>query len=432
VNILRKIDNYLLHNLPSLWITRVHYFLTLGLLIFASLFFGNLLLGWNLKDDVPESETSIILLIIPVLIYLVYWFIFQSRYNVSKSGGRMTLGKEYLNYFLYMMVFFMAFFIILAIPLSTELKIKNSISKEELKRDIANLNRGNNIVNSTGQFYQINDNLFEMQEVEFFDPFFYDYNDMYFSDLDVEENPLRKYTREELLAIIQVYITTFNEYTYDMVTASPENILKDRINGTTEYSYYGNDLWTVNSKLTTIARAKDRSIFFNRDFNEWFWKTILAIIAWLSLLVWIFKQMNLRHFVFGFIAICLTPILIGIVGLILFEIFRFQGDEGGIIALTMVLITYFIVGLVVMKGYVAERLNNWSYVLTMYLHFFIPLIPLFFFLLILLSVDYDYWNRSQENLIFNIVYWISFFVGLISIAVFKPIYEKFRALPAKK
>ena len=144
----KKIDDYLLRNYPSIWITRMHSFLPLGLLIALSLFFITITVGWNPKEDFPESGIAVILMIIPVLVYLVYWFIFQSRYNVVKSGGEMSIKNELTNFFIYLLVFFVAFLIIIAIPFANEVRVMNAVNIEMLKEDIKKLDKGNGLVNA--------------------------------------------------------------------------------------------------------------------------------------------------------------------------------------------------------------------------------------------------------------------------------------------
>ena len=97
----QNLNNYLLRNYPNIWITRIHLFAPIAVIIFLVLFGLNLLVGQNLNSDITRIEDSIPLMIIPILIYLVYWFVFQARYNVEKSGGKLTLFQDYINYFSY-------------------------------------------------------------------------------------------------------------------------------------------------------------------------------------------------------------------------------------------------------------------------------------------------------------------------------------------
>jgi hypothetical protein len=123
----QNLNNYLLRNYPNIWITRIHLFVPIGLAIFLILFGLNVLIGYDLQADVPNNESPIFLMIIPMLVYLVYWFVFQARYNVEKSGGKLTLFQDYINYFSYFLIFLLSFLVIMAIPLSNSYKVAHSV-----------------------------------------------------------------------------------------------------------------------------------------------------------------------------------------------------------------------------------------------------------------------------------------------------------------
>ena len=441
MNFFKKIDNYLLHYYPSLWVTRVHYFLPIGLGLVLLIYLVNMAIGWSPKEAVSNAEWPIFIMIIPVLIYLVYWFIFQSRYNVVKSGGKMSYGSEYLNFFLYALVFTVAYFFILVVPFSNDQKIKNAISYEELIKDIKALNEGNSIVNQEGAFEPHGSDKFEMWESEFV----YDY---YLDKVETEyDEGVIILTRREALERIENYVKTYNKYVYNGISDSPAVILADRIAGAQDYDDYDyydygyyDTQWEVQSKIDHILDLYQHR--YSIWSEPWFWKISFAFIGWLALLVWIFKQMNLRHFVFGFISICLTPLLVAIIGAVLFGlIFSYGSDDAAVkVALYLVLIAYFIVGLLFIRGYLQNKLNQSAYVMSMFFNFWIPLFPLFIYGLIMVNRRYDYYSyyNGYEDRIYlgltleELLYWICVFIGIASIAAFKPIYTKFRSLPLQK
>ncbi|MBK6527889.1 MAG: hypothetical protein IPG07_21460 [Crocinitomicaceae bacterium] len=71
MKLFKKLDNYLLHHYPSIWITRIHSFLPIGVGIAGLLYLITLTIGWSPKDEMPQDLIPIVLMIIPVLIYLV-------------------------------------------------------------------------------------------------------------------------------------------------------------------------------------------------------------------------------------------------------------------------------------------------------------------------------------------------------------------------
>jgi len=428
MKIFKKLDDYLLHYYPSIWITRVHYFLPLGLGIFALLFFGNLTIGWSPKDDFPESYIAVVLMIIPILIYLVYWFVFQSRYNVAKSGGRMTLGFEYLNFFSYMLVFFMAFLIIVAVPLSNLYKVKINVNKEELIRDIENLNKGNVLVNNVGTITFTEYGTIEYYEVNYvYNYYIYDGED-YYSEV-YPPAQLLSITRNEALIFIGDYIKSYNKYSHQRIQKTAQEILREREeNLNVDNYYYSDDSWQTQYKLSELDERAHTGEWFDEFQEPWFWKITFGFIAFSSLLVWLFKQMKLRHFVIGFISICLTPLLVAIVGVIIFELLGYCGDEEKIVSL----VCFFVYALLIyfsIRGYKAQTLNYTGYVMTMYLQFFLPLLPMFLWFYFIYQRNFSFIANEDDEM--NLIYWCGWITGLLSILVFKPLYTKFGSLPAR-
>ncbi|WP_027420775.1 hypothetical protein [Crocinitomix catalasitica] len=433
MNILKKIDQYLLHRFPSIWITRVHIFLPIGAGLVALMYYGSRLIGWDRKTDLPDEGGMFLYLIIPVLVYLVYWFIFQSRYNVLKSGGKMSIGKEYLNFGLYFLVFFIAFLSFVSVPYSNLKNVENACSPEELSEDRLNLDYGNSIVNRMAVPDEISPRLYE------FDLIALNYN--LHDDIKKREGKTDQYSsgtyrvkmsEEEIKEKIDKYVYAYNKYTENEIVISTEKIFTNFINNQDgddyyydDYDYYSSS--SVKRKVSRIHDAQNNNTWVDRDFDNWFWKITCGIIAWLALTVWMFKQMKLRQFVFAFISICLTPLLFGIIAGIVFGIFN--ADEG-VGYILFILLCYIVISIIVFGGYFSNKYSPMSYVLTMYLQFFLPLLPVF--ILIMMEItEQRYWSRNNDD-IFNLFYWVSVAIGLLSIAVFKPIYARYRNLPALK
>ena len=435
MNFFKRIDNYLLHHYPSIWVTRVHIFFPIGLLLIGFIYGANRLIGWNPQDDLYGSEEFIFFMIIPILIYLIYWFIFQSRYNVLKSKGKLSIFQEYLSFSLYFLVFFTSLCFILIIPFAKEDTIKAEIGILQLKKDITIFNRGNTLVNEPSKVKRLPDGRIEVRHVNRIDP-----NNMYGITtttialdevLDVEQ-----LTEREVLQRIDDYLQLRRKYIpYGNRVETPQEILANVLDYDPYDGYYDYDQdWSLEYKLSRIYRMFENGWFKGNDM-KWFWRISLAIIGMLSMIVWIFKQMNLRHFVFGLITLCLTPILIGLVALFLFEVIDLNGYSGELFGYTLILLTYVVIGIYVVIGAMRKKLNQTAYVLTWYIHFWIPVLPLFIFLYFYTKQYYLYSTRlrlfdTEETADF--LYWSCIILGLISIMVFKPIYTKFRSLPMAK
>ena len=437
MNFLKNIDAYLLRHFPSVWITRVHIFLPIGLSIVLLMYLFNVMGGWNPKESLPDGEGFIIFMVIPVLIYLVYWFIFQSRYNVLKSGGKVSILQEYLNLLLYASVFFVAYLFLMVIPLSNNQKMTFSVGYEEFKEDVNNLNLGNGIMDGYESISENSNGSYSFHEsnfINFWGPYTEEVKDFTIEEKDVN------LSRREVLMRIENYIQTYNKYTKSEINSSPEEILSERLDGQAVYggSYedeYYYDSWntSVSSKINRLYEVHVGG-GWRFDSDLWFWRITIGIVFWLALMVWIFKQMNLRHFVFGLIAICLTPLVVGILGAIFFMMVHTY--DSGQYALNLVLFAYAVVGGLMIRGYLSDRLNQGAYVLTMFFHFWLILLPLFLYARIIAGRNSSYyyvssskiWGMEEEVL----VYWVTFALGLISLLLFKPIYAKFRSLPMNK
>lgn len=435
MKLFKKLDNYLLHHYPSIWITRIHSFLPIGIGIAGFLYLITLTIGWNPKDEMPQDLIPIVLMIIPVLIYLVYWFVFQSRYNIAKSGVNMPISFEYLNFFSYLLVFFMAFLIISAIPLANYQKVKNAVNEDELVADIKNLNAGNALVNGGSEIVYNPDGSITYYPSDFVYPDYYKIYNYDYSYTNEMYDPVSETTisRNKAEQLVSAYLKSYNKYTHHEINKSASQILIENESGNYQYDDYDYDYysgyessWEVQNKLSQI-QARMYYGWYSEYSEPWFWKISVGILAFMSILVWVFKQMKLRQFVFGFIAICLTPLFIAIAGVIIFEVMQLRYNEEEFIA-GIVLFFYLLFAFLSVRGFKQGTLNNLGYIMTMYLQFFLPLLPIFLWLFFIGEGRYYY--DTEENL-FNMFYWSGWFIGLAGIFLFKPMYTKFRSLPSK-
>jgi hypothetical protein len=415
----QKINNYLLRNVPSVWITRVHFFLPVALLIIAVFFSLNaFVVNYNLNDDLPSSAWAVVLSIIPVLIFLVFWFVIQARYNVEKSGGKLTLFQEYTNYFIYFLIFLFSFGIVLAFPVSTDYKVYHSVDSLELNQDIKNLNLGNTVVNTEGSLEQ-RDNRFVFTQRDYVIKSYYIYDDY---DNGYTENKQINVSKTELKEIINNYIQSYNKYTHEKVYLSASEIIQKNLNNESNYNEYQySDYYyqPVSSKLYRIKNLHNNGWYEWLIFDEGFYVFMIFIVM-LALMVWMFKQIHWKYFVFGLVALLLTPLFATIFALIFYEIFRLSDDE---FVFRFILFLYGICALIVGYGLNSKSVNHASVVVAFYLQFFIPFLPLFAYLAVDERIDNDHWE---------IIFWVGFILAILSVAVFKYIYRKMRLLPLKK
>jgi hypothetical protein len=147
----------------------------------------------------------------------------------------------------------------------------------------------------------------------------------------------------------------------------------------------------------------------------------------LSLMVWIFKQIHWRDYLFGLLALVLTPVLAGIIG-VFFGVFMRADEE---FFFTLVFVAYALVILFTVKGFVSNYKSRFSIVSTMYLHVWLPVLPLFFYFF-MYEVYYKHNYEVRREFEYETLFYISLIIGLLSIGLFKLIYKKMRLLPNHK
>jgi len=408
------LNNYLLRNFPNIWITRIHLFIPIGLAMFCLIFGLNTWIGYDLNTPLPKGESSVFLMIIPVLIYMVYWFVFQARYNVEKSGGKLTLVQDFVNYFSYFLMFFVAFTIIMAIPLSNNYKVANAITKSDLNQDVKLLNTGYGVFHLNYDIQETN-NTYSFNYVN-------DYQALgrYYVNNN-KSNEKLSITHAQFSELAQNYIQTYNKYAddYGQIKLSTSQLVALAF---TNDNLPKDHRWrkSVDYKINEINKLQNNGWY--KEFMEVEVFMVLGgFLAMLALLVWIFKQIFWKHYVFGLVAMLLTPLFIAIIGLLFFEIFRF--DES--FAFALVFLTYAIFSIKIIISVNSKQRNNSAIVMAMYLQLALPFLPL-----LILTSSNSHFQYLNDNI--STIYIVSWGVGLISIAVFKYVYRRLSILPSKK
>jgi hypothetical protein len=406
----QNLNNYLLRNYPNIWITRIHLFVPIGLAIFFLIFGLNALSGYDLKSPIPNGESSIFLMIIPVLIYVVYWFVFQARYNVEKSGGKLTLFQDYINYFSYFLIFLISFMIIMVIPFSNNYKVAHSVTKTEFEKDIEVLNSGHSIFNEVNSDSIYNGDYVYYRTNEYGN-YRTDNSDRYFTVKSAD-----------LASVAKNYKTTYNKYAdeYSGIDETINELILFALTSEHLSSPYNGWRSSVSYKIDSINEMHKNGWYDEFLVVEAF-MILGGFLAMFALLIWIFKQIFWKYYVFGLVTMFLTPLFIAIVGLLFFEMFNFDEE----FAFILVFITYLIFIIKVIIGVNSPQRNNSAIVMAMYLQLALPFLPI----LIIASSNSNF-RYIEDNIGF--VYIISWVVGLLSIAVFKYVYKHLSILPSKK
>jgi hypothetical protein len=136
---LNRIDTYLLTNYPIVWISKIHYVLWFGLLLYII----STLIGCFVPIDLTSrADSGLWFLLLSVLSFILSWF-WGYRYlifNKEKNFGNLKVGDEYKNFFLVFSC--VAIFAWFASPfvISYNTKMAHMFTDEEIMKDVNTLN----------------------------------------------------------------------------------------------------------------------------------------------------------------------------------------------------------------------------------------------------------------------------------------------------
>ncbi|MBA2613299.1 MAG: hypothetical protein H0U95_15125 [Bacteroidetes bacterium] len=136
---LNRLDTYLLTNYPVVWISKIHYVLWFGLV----LYFLSAAIGWLVPIDLTsKADDGLWYLLLSVLAFILSWF-WAYRYlifNKEKNFGNLRSGEEYKNFFLVFIC--IAIFAWFGSPfvVSYNTKMARLFTDKELFNDVNTLN----------------------------------------------------------------------------------------------------------------------------------------------------------------------------------------------------------------------------------------------------------------------------------------------------
>lgn len=457
---LRKIDNHLLYRAPQLWITKIHYAVPGALVIAVSLYLITLAFGYNIENDLPDQWDSFGLLLLPALTIFFYWFVIQAQYNVDKNYGRLSLGHDYQNFFSYLIIIFSFFTVMVSIPTGQMTNVDRAVSDEELKEDIRTLNRGYAYFNGdySVRTYKSDEPgeyrpaVFNVEPTEYIDlGYWYDHE---YEWSEILQEPVYKEQRqvayeqaeEEIMAFQKVY----NKYTPFDIHWNPEKILgiSGHYDEGTDEFYYDNHSrfninWNVGSKIEKIWRVKfDLGNFYMSIYDYEFLMVMFAIIGYLALLTWMFKNVHWKNYVAAGITVIVTPLFMGITGLILFEVIdiSYQIEEEVILGVIVVLnLITLLFGILPM---LRKRYSSFGVICMLLLQFWMPALIMIYGMIgveIWRDGYYDYYSDYNWEYISEVRAWMAqilYYGGWIfmiaSIALFKKYYAYMWAFPKSK
>ena len=433
---MRNIDSFLMRKYPNLWITNAHHAIFYVLVIDFILWSLASLFRFDIEESIPDVEGLIAIFIIPSIIFLVVWFVKQARYNVDKNYGKSHLGHDLLNFFTYIFVITLFYSVAAVVPHTFQNQVGSSISKEELRKDVDNLNNayvyfdpyGNNVSQLNGDL--VVDNNHNYVHLYYRDDEVYDYTE---EIPDEVWEPNRQISRKEALREIEKFVLTYNKYTKEDILDSPERILENAIAGRGTHLDYSGWREQVDYKIERIHRVQMGKASFMLSDSDYL-KVIFAIIGMLALLTWMFKNVHWKNSLATIITVALFPVLIGIIALIMFEIFR-SGRDGEHFGMFLVVLTNLIAIGFCIKAWAGKVYSSFGIVCAMLAQIWAPFMifvySMFYISMYRYRYDYyygwNYWADYIEN-----TYWLGWGMAIVSIIILKPFYKKMWAMPRAK
>jgi hypothetical protein len=464
---LRNLDKRMMYRSPQLWITKIHYAIPAALFLAAILFAITSAIGYNPSDELPEQQTSFMFLLLPAIAIFFYWFVIQAQYNVDKNYGRLSIGHDYQNFFSYLIIIGTFFLVMISIPTGQLFSVDNAVSDQELRNDIRTLN--------TGYAYFTGD--FEVKSYKSDQPGEYqpavlkvtpkryiDYYDMYdnygweneveraFDDANTEGEDV--YTREvryeQAIEEINALAAVYNKYTYKdihpiakHVLANPGEYYDNQYDYDYEYGYGNKNYlrWTVEDRVEDIYRVKFKDHYMS-IFNYEFMLVMFAIIGYLALLTWIFKNVNWKNYITAGISVLVTPLIGGITALFMYEVMDINHgvEEEMIFGLLVVLNALFL--LFVIVPLLRKKYSSLGVVCMILLQFWMPiLIGVYGHLIMEMDRSYYYdndygysWEYRHEmrQWMGYVLYYGSWIFMIATIPLFKKYYAYMWAFPKKK
>lgn len=331
---LKKLDDYLLLNYPLLWISKVHYVLFFGLILFCFSSVLGLIIPLNLSQtqDLGLWYTMFTILSIVGLCFWIYWNVI---FNIEKKFGLRHWTDEYKVFFLN----FACALLFMSCPLPFTAiynqRIADVVPDDELFEDINNLNLSSpfivNDLNVYESFYDSTKqtyyhNIQELVRYDDYTPWHIRYDTVKFPQLLTsyqleKQYGTKKKSDAEILKLINKHIAILHKYGF-------------KFNSTSEFELkYYNDLYenspiadnsfnyrNIGSKyelgrcLENIADAKFNKLFITR--SE-FLHFLFYATFYITLLVMLFKMVNWKQYLITCIALIIIPIVLFIISQLL-------------------------------------------------------------------------------------------------------------------
>jgi hypothetical protein len=330
---LNRLDTYLLTKYPIVWISKIHYVLWFGALLYMLSTAIGFLVPINLTS---RADSGLWFALLSVVSFIISWF-WGYRYlifNKEKNFGKLNFTDEYKNFFL---VFFsIAVFVWFASPfvISYNTKMAHLYTDDEVVKDINTLNELEPYIPTSYYSYentydtikkQTYFNVNKSNSLNNYTPYQYLNDTINFPLVLSNYKLLLSYKPitdlEKIKAKVALHISICKKYgVYPAIneTEVAQNYIKAQKAGwlSVEEINLGNDYYKEEMRIAfnNLFEAKFGKLFiWDKDF---LWATFYIIFS-LSLLLILFKLNYWKQFLITIIVLGLYPLLAFIVSQIL-------------------------------------------------------------------------------------------------------------------
>lgn len=412
-NFLKNLDSYLLLHAPIIWISKIHYVLFFGLLMWLF----SALIGFIIPINLFESQDLGVwyfLYTILAIIALCFWIYRNVIFNIEKKFGNRHWSDEYK---IFLLNFFAVFiFMSFAFPFSIiyNSRVANTVTDVELIQDINTLNQGEPfIVTDLNHYYSNydsikNKNYFYIKDCNTFEeytPYFIREDSLKYNLLTYyNQSTIYKNRREnyfEITSLIQRYIDVSKKYQISFNYSAEQCV--EFYKNLVEHSPQANDSfqglsginkYDLKECIENIADAKFRGLFL---WKSSFLHFLFYAIFFTTLLILLFKMVQWKQFIVTIITLIVLPILLFIISMIL--PFGYENHTEDVF-LNLVLISFGFAVFFAIKGVIKTNFfSAFKNVCLQLMYLTLPIIPTLFIIFLQHSFDVFYDNHFNEAVV---------------------------------
>lgn len=326
---INKLDDYLLVNHPVVWISKIHYVLWHGIVLWALSALLGAIMPINLKTRIDYELWYFLFTVVAVIVFC-FWVYNYAIFNKEKKFGNRSFTDEYKNFFLV----FASVFVFASAPWPFEIlysqRVASVVDDSQFIEDMNVLNENEPyMVSSYSGFYSWQDSITHEQyfNIRYLGPYAGGSFTPYSIRLDSVRFPQMKTSAqivaaykpitdsEKLLARIESYMAVASKYNMHIDIGAKniankylELLNKGKLTSQDfyEYEYYSHQ-YELTTTFNNIGEAKFKTLFIFT--SDYLWALFYVVIT-LSAFLMLFKMTYWQQFLITIVAMALYPLLV--------------------------------------------------------------------------------------------------------------------------